>query len=400
MNRILRTKFRRRGAALIAVAALGSGLPLIAATGAQAASVPSGVPVPLSTFALTASYNDDGADDMGEYMLARSVDSILDDANREPRPLSCETGKGGAMAKLAEETTSEVGMCWNSGDADTTKWTPQGITTTADAYASTLYDGRRAVAVTWYNGDTDQTRVTLMGADSHLDDQAYRHILLVKPTASGFRANLDCHGGGAAWYGHLLYVACTDTVRIFDWNHVYGANTQDWCDDIVGEGTRCAAGYALVMAQVGTLTSSNNSVRFSSLSIDRASSPDKLVVSEYSTGVGGKLLRYNLDYTTRHLSAGRPADAWNVPWTKVQGAITHGTKMWFNSSDGSPYGTLRFWDSDAGQSVRSYASAIGAESLSYWGWGDGSGGNPDRIYTLSEHATQRAVIAVRQGDVN
>jgi hypothetical protein len=345
----------------------------------------------------------------------RTVDWILDHANRPMNPL-CQTGSGGALYPLASGGTGEYGFCWSSGDPDSDDWIPQGITTTGDALGTRLYDGREAVVTTWYNDTESSTRISIAPASGYSAGANYRHLLLVTPQSGPTFTEVDCHAGGAMWYGHLLYVACTDHIKIFDWDYVYSADTSTFCANNVGKvydgafgGYRyCASGYAYMMMQVGKITNPSGNVRFSSISLDRASTPDKLVVSQYSTSANGKLVRFNLDSQTRLPSGTSAADVYNMPFTLVQGATTRDDKFWFHSSGGviqsgetpaDNYGKLRFWSSSTGRFV-SYTSAYGAEAISYWGWNDGDGGLPDMLYTLTEHAGYRAVIAIRQADFN
>ncbi|MER5262696.1 hypothetical protein ABTZ99_11515 [Actinosynnema sp. NPDC002837] len=346
----------------------------------------------------------------------RKVDWILSNANRSMEALSCQTGDGKAMQPLASQGVGEYGFCWQSDntttsdDPDTTTWMPQGITTTADALGSYTYDGVQAVATTWYSSANSYVRLSLAPAMGYgAGNNKYRHLLLVNPGSGGtFTAVRDCHAGGAMWYGNMLYVACSNHIKLFSWDHVYSADTTSYCSDLIGRYSDngayrfCASGYAYIMMQVGQITNPAGNVQFSSISLDRASTPDQLVVSEYSTANGGKIFRYPLDYTTRLPAQNTPYDVWVMPWDKVQGAVARGNRFWFNSSGGNEfYGKLRFWDgSSPANPVKVYTGVHGAESLSYWGWGDGSGGMPDMLYTLSEHPGYRAVIAVRQADFN
>jgi hypothetical protein len=404
-------------AATLAVAGL-----LVPAGTAQAAD-PAPQPIDPSGYEISTSRNYGDADLLGGAIGSdkkRKVDWIMDHANRVMEPLSCQTTSGGAMYEVARRGTGEYGFCWqedgtSTDDPDTKTWIPQGITTTADALGSNTYDGVQAVATTWYSDTNSYVRLSLAPAAGYAaGNNKYRHLLLVDPTSGGnFEAVRDCHAGGAMWYGNMLYVACTDHIKLFSWDHVFSADTTSFCSSRIGRYTDngayrfCASGYAYVMAQVGEITNPPGNVRFSSISLDRASTPDQLVVSQYSTENGGKVWRYDLDYTTRlpattpPSSSSFPSDAWSMPWDKVQGVTTRDTRFWFNSSGGNEfYGKLRFWDSDAGEPVKTYTGIHGAEAVSYWGWGDGSGGQPDMLYTLSEHPKYRAVIALRQADFN
>jgi hypothetical protein len=410
--------------ALTGVLAVAVSLPPVGAARAADQAPYQVDPSTTGVYSISTTRNYGNADLLGGAIgpaRKRTVDWILNNANRVMEPLSCQTGSGAAMYEVARQGSGEYGFCWQeegttTDDPDTTTWTPQGITTTADALGSYTYDGVQAVATTWYSAANSYVRLTLAPAGGYgTGNNKYRHLLLVDPTSGGsFDAVRDCHSGGAMWYGNMLYVACTDHIKLFSWDHVYSADTTSYCSSRIGRyddnGTYrfCASGYAYVMMQVGQITNPAGNVRFSSISLDRASTPDKLVVSQYSTENGGKIWRYNLDYTTRlpatapPSTTSVPADVWVMPWDKVQGATTRGARFWFNSSGGSDfYGKLRYWDSSsAANPVKTYAGVHGAESLSYWGWGDGDGGRPDMLYTLSEAPGYRAVIALRQADFN
>jgi hypothetical protein len=402
---------------LVSLAGAAAGVILPAAS-ASAESPPTKLSNP-GSYVISANLNLAGAADglatqLGGALHRRTVDWVLDHANRPLAPL-CHTGSGDALFPLTRGT-GELGFCWSQDDPTSDAWIPQGITTTADALGERAYDGRQAVVTTWYNATEHSTRLSIAPATGYLAGIDYRHLLLVTPQPGPLVnfTTVDCHAGGALWYGHLLYVACTNHIKIFDWNDVYSTDTTAFCANRVGkfvDGTTtrfCASGYAYLMMQVGTITNPSGNVRFSSISLDRASTPDKLVVSEYSSSAGGKLVRFNLDFQTRLPAATTATDVYSMPFTLVQGATSRDAKFWFHSSGGviqpgegpdDNYGKLRFWDSSTGRFV-SYTSAYGAEALSYWGWGDGDGGLPDLLYTLTEHAGYRAVIAVRQSDFN
>jgi hypothetical protein len=335
----------------------------------------------------------------------RSIDAVLDAANRPMSALStaCRPVPDGLSPKAAS------GFCWNDedqgGSTDFT-WYPQGITTTADAADAGEYDNARAIAVTWYKrrSETDHTavqaRVSLAPAGGAGDGNGkYRHVLLVRPDGADNFAHVACHAGGAMWYGNLLYVACTNRIRVFDWNYLHEVKTSSLPGEGFGrqsDGQYYANGNRYVLVQVGEITNPAGNVRFSSLSLDRLSTPDRMVVSRYSESVGVNLWRFDLDATTRLPTSGVAVDAYELPFTLVQGATTRGDRFWFNSSGSSP--RLRYWHRTAGQEPVAYAGVRGAESLSYWPSGDGPGAVPDYLYTLTEHRGEREVFALRQGD--
>lgn len=331
------------------------------------------------------------------------IDQVLAGANRAMSPLSsaCRPSPAGLSPSAV------FGFCWNSDDQDannSTLWVPQGITTTADALDSRVYDGAQAVAVTWYKktSSTDDTakeaRVSLAPAGGYqTGNNKYRHVLLVQPKGPDNFDQIPCHTGGAMWYGHLLYVACTSTIRVFDWDYLHEVKTTSLPGEGFGrqsDGGYYANGNRYVMVQVGQISNPSANIRFSSLSLDRLASPDKLVVSGYSSTAGVNLWRFDLDYQTRMPSSSSAYDAYNLPFNYVQGATTRGDRFWFNSSTTSP--TLRFWDRAAGTTPVAYAGDYGAESISYWSSGDGAGGVPDYLYALTEQVGKREVFAVKQ----
>ena len=337
----------------------------------------------------------------------RTIAKVLADANRP-------------MAKLAAarrptpdglSPSAKFGFCWNTEDqADDRNflWYPQGITTTADASSSRKYDGVEAVAVTWYRRRTRtddaavQSRVSLAPAGGAGSGRGrYRHVLLVEPKGADNIQHVPCHSGGALWYGNLLYVAGTRSIRVFDWNHLHEVKTSSLPGEGFGrqsDGKFYADGTRYVLAQVATITNPGGSIRFSSLGLDRAAKPYRLVVSAYLEEPGVALWRFDLDAVSHLPAPGPAADAYHLPFTHVQGATSRKDRFWFNSSGSGP--KLRHWQRTGGAAPVAYRGAGGAESLSYWPSGDGPGGVPDYLYTITESPGTRQVFAVRQADFN
>lgn len=110
-------------------------------------------------------------------------------------------------------------------DQNTEKWYPQGITTSADAYGSGVYEGKRIQLVTWHSDHYDKGKrgarisFVIQGGKT----KKYRNVLLVQPTGSdNFEAIKGLHAGGLAWYGNLVYVVdTTGGLRVFDLDHLY-----------------------------------------------------------------------------------------------------------------------------------------------------------------------------------
>jgi hypothetical protein len=343
----------------------------------------------------------------------RSVEPIMRNANRDMDPL-CGIEFGGALYPLASAGDGEYGFCWGNNDPGNPEWTPQGITTTGDALPERSYGGMELAIISWRNNTTTSTRITVAQASGYAPAVKYRHVLLVAPQPGGTFTPVACDAGGAVWYGDLLYLACTDSIKIFHWKYVYNTNDvpNDFCDNKIGrvmDGTSvyyCADLAAYFMMQVGQITSASGNLRFSSISLDQASTPDRLVVVEYSPSPHGKLVRFNLDASTRLPSGTFAADVYDLSFALVRGATTRASKFWFQSDDGTQaatavpgkYSQLRFWDSSTNRFV-GYTSGYGAVALSFW---PGTAGMPeassasDMLFTLTEHSRFGGVIAVRR----
>jgi hypothetical protein len=110
--------------------------------------------------------------------------------------LNREAG-GGNLSSLARFNVPSKhkpkGFRWNSGDAATQKWYPQGITGTANAYNPTNH---RSIVVSWYGRDEKhyaQKGARLSSIDySKASDTylRYRHVLLVQNVANTHDPNL------------------------------------------------------------------------------------------------------------------------------------------------------------------------------------------------------------------
>jgi hypothetical protein len=368
--------------------------------------VGSPTPVGAEEYRIAYQANPDAADvraALGGDETQRTIAEVLAGANRSMSALS--TARRPTPDGLSPSATH--GFCWNTEDqADDRNflWYPQGITTTADASSTRAYGGAEAVAVTWYRrrSRTDhaavQARVSLAPAGgAGTGNDRYRHVLLVQPTGTGDIQHVPCHAGGAVWYDNLLYVASTNTIRVFDWSHLHEVKAASLPGEGFGrqsDGRFYASAYRYVLVQVGTVTGTTGNVRFSSLSLDRSAKPHRLVVSAYIEEPAVALWRFDLDPVSRLPSPAPAVDAYQLPFTHVQGATTRTDRFWFNSSESSP--RLRFWHRTAGAEPVVHAGTGGAESLSYWGSGDGPGGVPDYLYTMTESPGTRQVFAIRQ----
>lgn len=327
-----------------------------------------------------------------------SVDTVAADANRQgPTGSSCTS--------VLPHVTKK--FCWRDDDNDTTQWYPQGVTSTYDAYggAGTTSGGRSLLATSWYDhdgGTNKGARVSLLNRSTG----AYRHVLLVVPsgtTSSPSFTVASTHAGGLAWYGKNLFVADTDGIRVFDMSHLWRVN--DSLDTSIGRTSSGygAYGYKYVAPQIQFYARVGD-FRYSSIALDRTTSPDSLVATEYrapsdTAQASPRTVRYNLNESTRLLaesSGSVGADgAWVLGINSLQGGVFVSGRLYLSQSDGaSTSGT----DNDRGDMYRYTPSTgdlaywgndlpVGTEDLSYWA-------GRAELWTTAEYPGLRGLYAL------
>lgn len=335
-----------------------------------------------------------------------TMGAVADDANRTP---SCDSAPS--------VTNRTAYYCWNDGDQDTPDWYPQGITTSSDALGEGLYDGRRINLVSWYDHAEDGidkgVRISVSNLSASASAPPYRHILLVEPSgttsAPSYKA-VNVHAGGIMWYGNLLYVADTSGgFRVFDLDHLWQVSTGS--SSAVGrqsDGSYHAFDYKYVLPQTAKFTDSTAGgyaqLQHSSVALDRTSSPDSVIVSEYRSaadvdaGAQVRTIRVPIDYTNRYLKPAsdgiiKATEAYRTDLESVQGSTAINGEFFFSQSDGSDHsnpdsdGDLHTFAAPSGSIVRhGNALTVGAEDLSY---------DPTRDYlwSLGEYPGYRWVYA-------
>ncbi|GHH74004.1 hypothetical protein [Promicromonospora soli] len=335
-----------------------------------------------------------------------TMGAVADDANRTP------------ICDSAPSVTNRTAYyCWNAGDQDTTDWMPQGITTSSDALGEGTYDGKRINLVSWYDDAADGiakgVRISVSNLSASASAPPYRHILLVEPsgtTSSPSFTPVSVHAGGIMWYGNLLYVADTGGgFRVFDLNHLWEVSTGN--ASAIGrqpDGSYQAFDYKYVLPQTAKFTDSTvngyTQLQHSSVSLDRTSSPDSVIVSEYRTsteianGAQVRTIRVPIDYTNRYLKPAsdgiiKATEAYRVDLESVQGSTAINGEFFYSQSDGTDFanpnsdGDLHTFVAPSGAMVRhGDALTVGPEDLSY---------DPTRDYlwTLGEHPGYRWVYA-------
>ncbi|MGZ4776856.1 MAG: hypothetical protein ACXVYW_16265 [Oryzihumus sp.] len=300
------------------------------------------------------------------------------------------------------------GFRWDEDDQRTTRWWPQGITTSADHDVAETFAGRRLVVTTAYarpeHGQHHGSRITVADVTDP-DRVSYQHVLLLeaaeRPDGPGLEP-LRAHAGGIVWHGPLLYVACTgrglacvhvdDVVRVSRGRYDAGGP----------EGPR---GHELVLPVAFRYEAETapgvEPLRYSFLSLDRGD-PDRsgtaegapgIVVGEYGRpGMSQRLARYALDPVTSRLR--ESADGVAVPHllhpggvTQMQGAVVVGGRWYVTTSHGHRRGGS-LWTGRPGELGRlPDALPPGPEDITYVP-------SADRLWTLTEHPGARWVCSV------
>lgn len=131
-------------------------------------------------------------------------------------------------------------------DQNTSKWMPQGITSTADALGKGTYEGVDGIIASWYRTDDKAVRVSFVNKK----DWSYRHVLLVYPDAKDDFKDVPVHAGGVMWYGNTLWVVDTrNGIRVFDMDNIWQVESGDGTGKN-SDGTYSAAGYKYVLPQI------------------------------------------------------------------------------------------------------------------------------------------------------
>jgi len=407
---------RRRRRSALAVASLGV-VALLASAGQATASqtadeqgpslAAAATPLTASNFRYTLSETSSSLTGALDSALPNvSMSTVADDGNRTP---SC-----GSAPSVTHRTAY---YCWNDGDQDTSDWYPQGITTSSDAFAAGTYEGRRINLVSWYDHAEDGidkgVRISVSNLSASASAPPYRHLLLVEPSGTAAAPSfkpVDIHAGGIMWYGNLLYVADTGGgFRVFDLDHLWQVSTGSASK--IGrqsDGSYHAFDYKYVLPQTATFTDSTvggyAQLQHSSVSLDRSSSPDSVVVSEYRSkdelekGAQVRTIRVPIDYTNRYLKPAsdgvvQATEAYRTDLESVQGSTAINGEFFFSQSDGDDFsnptsdGDLHTFVAPSGSIVRhGDALTVGAEDLSY---------DPTRDYlwSLGEYPGHRWVYA-------
>ena len=370
---------------------------------------------------------------LDEQLPKVGVADVLADANRQASigepgtPCNSDADPG--------ELDVDDSFCFNPGDADTTAWYPQGVTSSADAQADHAWGDNQALLVTWYDHDpaapAKGVRVTFVDKRTGKS----RHVLLAYPKINSYDnptyesmrvkqepGNKSLHGGGAVWYGNFLYVADTARgFRVFDMRHIYdlGAASNGDTDDAdrIGrhDGVYYGHQYRYVMPQVaswtvtadraGNCTADAQSLTFSHTSLDR-SGTDHIVAGEYCKDGNGRVAAWPIagavdddgEQVTDTDYRWQSDAAHTLPTDQIQGAARFDGRWYLSrsNSDSKP-GTLYTTEPATGSTTEltvanEQQAAYGPEDLAHW---HGGSGDPSlgQLWTVSEHPGKRMLYA-------
>lgn len=308
-------------------------------------------------------------------------------------------------ASLPIAPTATTAMCWDSDRATSTAWTPQGITTSGDADDDGMWGADTIILSGWHGEDAlgtgsdgksryDDARIMAINYDTP-SAPAFRMAYLAVPNSTGSTFSAaKAHVGGMAWYGDKIYVTAvgntSTAIRVFSTTHILQMTSSSAAIGKVSDGY-AAYGYQYALMQVGyysyaggtcSMDSDTGVPCFSSMSLDRSTSPDSVVTTEYFSDQTkhGRLYRYptGSDYLLAADSSGAVAasEAYRSGVGNMQGVLSHNGKWYVAHSSQPSHGQL--YDQTTTASTPSYCSdpqtpacwAMHPEALTYdWATG-------------------------------
>lgn len=233
-----------------------------------------------------------------------SLNTVVND------PSYAMTGCTGAeKAALPKAPAATKSLCWDADRAGSTTWVPQGITTSGDADDDGLWGADKIILSGWHSTDAlgryDDARIQAVNYDTPAS-AAHRMVYLAVPNSTGSTFSAaKAHMGGMAWYGDKIYVTAvgntSTAIRVFSTKHIL--QLTDTTSNAIGRtsGGYAAYTYKYAMMQVGYYTYAGGTCSmaadtgvpcFSSISLDRSTSPATVVTTEYFSdqSLHGRLL--------------------------------------------------------------------------------------------------------------
>lgn len=310
------------------------------------------------------------------------VSAVLDSADRTLRGAAdCAPAE---REELPVEPVASRAYCWDA--ADTRSWRSGAVTTSGDADDDGLWGQNRVILSAWSQGAHDLARVAFIDAND-LDRPTYSWVLLTVPVDGGrdYRA-LDSQVSGMVWYQDKLLVTAGDGLYVYDMNRVQRTTVDDSAVGRV-DGGWAARGYRWVLPAVGTysLAGGQAAAHPDYLSLDRSTSPDSLVASEWvSTDDDRDVRLWRYDFSTGSDRAGllttdpagytRVDEAYETEAPGVGAVLSYGSNWYLGRAADTEgdHGTL--WRQNAtgaaatqcGTDESRQCWSPESESLSYW----------------------------------
>ncbi|HET6909675.1 MAG TPA: hypothetical protein VFH54_10085 [Mycobacteriales bacterium] len=421
----------------VAVVVVAAGAPLLVAIPAEAAPNPVDPMTPitssspggaLSNYGLT--FHDESSTALTNLDAALpnvSLTSILT-ASGASSMTSCA---GDASAPINPAPNTGEDWCLASADQNTS-WAPQGITTSGDFDSGDgMWGAYKVIALGEHysssGSDNDQARVAWI--DDTGATPTYHWASLMQPTdssGSNFKPAIE-HVGGMVWLGNSLWVTghLTSTpsgqvaIAVFDFAHMYSVTPGAHNQYGLSGGTWYGNGAPYVMmlshyytynqtatcAEESFTDSANGSFCPGTMSVDKTTSPESVVMSEYlqagsgADATGTRMLRYNVDTSTLLLSTSggvaTPVQGFISDVANQQGVLSHHGLWMMSHSSGSLNGQL-FLDANGLPSEPTRCSggsgncfAVNPEALTYW-----AGLTSPEIWSASETAGHNQIFGM------
>jgi hypothetical protein len=317
------------------------------------------------------------------------LEPVLADLNRSALP-AFDTGSAATW-----------GFRWDREDDDSSRWWPQGITSSADAVAvsgprtgagaapvTDEYAGRRLLVTTSYSKTVDGVDKGCRISVVDITDEGairYRHVLLAVvglDDAGGPELRpVHAHAGGIVWRGRHLHVAAT----------ARGIHT--FCiDDVVRVPTDVGLGhrYVLPLRTSWSARTAEGERPMAHSFLSLAEHGSRLLVGEYGRGrMTRRLLTYDLD------ASGLPVtgdDGVAVPTmlpdgpARMQGAALVDGRLHVVTSNGKR-GRGSLWVGPPGD-LREVSKVLppGPEDITYWP-------SREELWVPTEYPGRRFVLA-------
>lgn len=367
---------------ITAVAAAAAALAVVLpAAPARAAYADPLVPVGRSSMGLTWHAESSSAISALDAALPNvGVSTVLNDGNRA---MAACTSEELAAAPIAP--TATVTWCFNTADATDGNWAPQGLTSSGDADDDGAWGTKQAILSGWVYGDTassryDDAKVAFIDYTNPAAP-VYRWVYLVDPNSTGsdFSA-AKSHIGGMIWYGDKLIVTAVGNtgtaLRVFSMSHIL--QTTSGAADIgrVSDGW-AAYGYKYVMPQIGyfsytsgtcSMSSDTGIPCFSSISLDRSTSPDSLVTAEYFSDQTkhGRVIRYPFGANYLPATSATPTEAYASAVGNQQGVLSFNGRWYLAHSSATIHGQIWRFTPDGSAGVSSTCTVNGSPTTACW----------------------------------